>query len=325
MGGPTYRGDSFICAAAIHAGLLDDTYGGSGVVSLIGDQRNFPSVESNGILSIGFTPGFPVAFTFPEEREPHAMKTACKDPRWRLLTISVVFSSLLSILTISPAVFFGSVFVGVYISVALALDPPEFENYYSVISQAFGGLLPALFVGLVIYHFCISYTLRDLTAQFEKTVLWLGSCWLGALDNFTLERLPIQRLTPHDLRQPGAVPTLMVIVTFMTTIALAQGWAFRIEGRMPRYLIFYALLGLLFLTLMAIPHMNLRLHHYIIALILLPGTALQTRPSLIYIKAFLLVYSSTVLRVGALIQSSKHLGSCSKMTSIASFRRSPPP
>lgn len=51
---------------------------------------------------------------------------------------------------------------------------------------------------------------------------------------------------------------------------------------MPRYLALYAILALSLLTLIAIPHMNLRLHHYIIALLLLPGTALQTRPSLVY-------------------------------------------
>ena len=279
---PTYRGDSFICAAAIHAGLLDGRYGGSGIVSLIGEQKNFPSVESNGISSIEFGPSFPVAFSFPEGGENTEIKTSCKDPRWVVLAISVICTSLLSIFTVSPAVFFGSVFVGVYLTVALALDSPDFEDYYSVISQAFGGLLPAVFVGLVIYYFCVSHTLRNLTAQFERTVLWLGACWMGALDNFTLERLPIQRLTPHDLQQPGALNTLIVIVVLIVAIALSQAWAFSTEGRMLRYLTFYALLGVFLLTLTTIPHMNLRLHHYVIALILLPGTALQTRPSLIY-------------------------------------------
>lgn len=207
---------------------------------------------------------------------------SCKDPPWRLLGTSVVLSSLLSIFTTSPAVFFGSTFVGIYFSVALALDPVELENYYSVISWAFGGFLPAAFVGLVIYYFWVSYTLRDLTAQFEKTFLWLGACWTGALSNYTLERLPIQRLTPHDLKQPGAVTTLAVLVISIFAIALGQAWGFRIEGRMPRYLALYAILALSLLTLIAIPHMNLRLHHYIIALLLLPGTPLQTRPSLVY-------------------------------------------
>lgn len=105
----------------------------------------------------------------------HSLGTeiSCKDPRWRLLGTSIVFSILLSIFTTSPAVFFGSTFVGIYFSVALALDPVELKNYYSVISWAFGRFLPAAFVGLVIYYFWVSYTLRDLTAHFEKTFFGL--------------------------------------------------------------------------------------------------------------------------------------------------------
>ena len=42
-----YRGDSFICGAAIHAGFVSDQIGGCGVVSLIGEQSNFPSIKQN--------------------------------------------------------------------------------------------------------------------------------------------------------------------------------------------------------------------------------------------------------------------------------------
>lgn len=152
----------------------------------------------------------------------------------------------------------------------------------SVVSWVFRCFLPAVFVGLVIYHFCIHHSLNRLTAQVEKTVLWLGGCWLGASSNLTFERLPIQRLTLHDLQQPGAIPTVVIIVLAILLIAIFQAWAFRIEGRMPRYLTFYTCLGLLILALVVIPHMNVRIHHYILALLLLPGTTLQTRPSLLY-------------------------------------------
>ena len=153
-------------------------------------------------------------------------------------------------------------------------------------------------MGFVIYSFCVTYTLRGLTAQFEKTVLWLGACWVGALSNFTFERLPIQRLTPHNLGQPGAMPTVIVLVVLIVIIALGQAWAFRIEGRMPLYLTFYAVTGLLLLALTTVPHMNLRLHQYIIALLLLPGTTLQTRPSLVYQGLLVGLFINGVARWG---------------------------
>jgi hypothetical protein len=197
--------------------------------------------------------------------------------------VSVIFTSILSLCTTSSALFFGSTFTEIFFHVALASDPPDFPDFESVISAAAGRFLPAAFVGLSIYLYCVQKTLHDLHAQLEKTVLWLGACWLGALSNVSLGMIPIQRLTPHDLRQqPGAVPALILIVVLLIAIVLAQAWAFRIEGRLLRYLGLYGALGVSILVLMSIPKLNLRIHHYILALLLLPGTSLQTRPSLIY-------------------------------------------
>ena len=277
---PLYRGDSFICAAAIHAGIIHDRSGGSGSVSLVGEHNDFPSIERNGILSIGFAPTFPLSFTFPS---PETTTSQCVDPRWNVVTVSILFTCLISLFTMSPAIFFGSAFVGIYFTVALSSDPPDFQDYYSVISSAFGRFLPAAFVILVLYHFSIHRTLYQLTAPVEKTILWLGGCWVGALFNYTFDKIPVQRLTPHDIQQqPGAVTAVIIIVILIIFIALEQAWAFRIEGRMLRYLTFYTLVGFSLIFMALIPNMNLRLHHYIFAIIFIPGTSLQTRPSLLY-------------------------------------------
>ena len=295
-GPPIYRGDSFICAAAIHAGIFSNQDGGGGVVSKVGEHNDFPAIDANGISSLNFTPSFPLSFTFSKDV---GRKTShCSDPRWRLLVVTVVFTVTLSISTNSPSVFFGSSAVGIYFYVSLASDPPDYENYMSVVSQAFRGFLPAVFVGLAVYQFCIRYSLEGLSAPYEKTILWLGGCFLGALSKLTFEKLPIQRLTLHDFQQPGALLTVIVIVLATLFIAIFQAWAFRIEGRLPQYLAFYGSLGLLLLVLMAIPHMNVRIHHYVLALILLPGTSLQTRPSLLYQGLLVGLFISGIARWG---------------------------
>ena len=305
--GPIYRGDSFICGAAIHAGILTNHAGGSGVVSLTGEQNHFPAVNANGILSLNFTPSFPLSFTFLEE--PGGNSAQCKDPRWALVMITVLFTTLVSIFTTSPSAFFGSIFVTTYFCVALASDPPDFEDYMSVFSWAFRGFLPAGFTGYAILQFCVHHTLDHLSAQIEKTVLWLGGCWLGALSNFTFEKLPIQRLTTHDLKQPGAILTLSIIIVCILLIAILQAWAFWIEGRMPRYLRFYTFICLLILILMTIPYTNVRIHHYILALILLPGTALQTRPSLFYQGLLVGLFINGIARWGfdSILQTPREL------------------
>src|SRR6185437_6542669 len=49
-----------------------------------------------------------------------------------------------------------------------------------------------------------------------------------------------------------------------------------------RYLKVYAFIAGMLVCAMGIPTVHLRIHHYILALLLLPGTAIQTRPSLLY-------------------------------------------
>jgi hypothetical protein len=125
--------------------------------------------------------------------------------------------------------------------------------------------------------------LSGLTAQIEKTILWLGGCWFGALSNYTLDWIPIQRLNSHDLKQqPGAWLALIIIIILLALIFITQIFFFRREGRLVRYLgIYGTFIGAILLSLL-LPSLSLRIHHYILALLLLPGTSMQTRPALLY-------------------------------------------
>lgn len=223
----------------------------------------------------------------------------CRDPRWNLLTLSTIFTAMISLFTTHPLAFFGPIFTIVYFQIAMASDPPPYSDYPSLASTALGSFLPAAFIGILIYRFSIRKTLKKLHAQLEKTILWLGGCWVGALSNVTLEMIPIQRLTPHDLnQQPGAITALVFIVLIIFGIALYQAWCFRNEGRLPRYLALYATLGVGLLILLGIPSLDLRIHHYILALLLLPGTSLQTRPSLLYQGLLVGLFINGVARWG---------------------------
>ncbi|KAI4687136.1 hypothetical protein J4E85_009631 [Alternaria conjuncta] len=288
IGGPTdeentlentyYRADSFICGAAIHAGFINDASGGCGVVAQVGEKTDYPSVNRRHIKSIGFDSYFPRSFSFLP-----GTAAKCRDLRWPLLGVSLTFTILLSLFTTSPSVFFTSIFVGVFFHVALASDPPNLTDYYSIISIALSRFLPASFCMYAVYRFAVRRQLQGLHAQVEKTILWLGGCWIGALNNYTFDKIPIERLTPHDIKnQPGAIPALIIIVLTLFVIALGQAWSFRVEGRLPRYLALYGILVAGILALVAIPRMNVRIHHYILGLLLVPGTSMQTRPSLLF-------------------------------------------
>ena len=275
----TYRGDSFICQAALHAGVIDNAHGGCGVVSLVGNMANFVSSSKNGITSIGFDSYFPLSFTFVPN-----IDCAADDMRWSLLAVTAVFTGLLSIFTSSPALFFFPGFIAIFWTVGMALDPPNSTSVADLFSDILGKFLPAMFIAWVMYdRMGVRRTLKGLTAQVEKTVLWLGPCWVGALNNYTFSWIPISRLNSHDLnQQPGAKAALAIIIIVLVVIVATQIYFFRQEARLRKYLALYAVFILAILISLSLPGLSLRLHHYILGLLLLPGTSMQTRPALIY-------------------------------------------
>lgn len=274
-----YRGDSFICGAAIHAGVIGNSHGGCGILTLLGEHDDFGGVTRNGISSISFDSDFPMAFSF---NQTSTIAGQCRDPRWNLLILSTIFTALFGLFTSSPATFFVPVFTILFFQTGMASDPPPYSDYASLASTTLGRFLPAALAGALLYRFSFRKSLRDCKAHVDKTILWVGGAWVGALGNYTFEQIPIQRLTGHDIQQqPGAITALIIIVLILFAIVLYQAWCFRNEGRLLHYLGLYAALGVGLGVLAAMPKLNLRIHHYIIALLLLPGTALQTRVSLL--------------------------------------------
>ncbi len=292
---PVYRGDSFICGAAIHAGIVSNQDGGCGVVELVGTQRDYVASSRNGIESIAFDSYFPKAFTFQQDTQ-----CAAKDVRWPLLALTVVFTTFLSLFTASPGVFFFSTFIALFWEVGLASDPPSYSTIPALVSDILGKFLPAMFCAWVFYdRMGVRRTLAGLTAQVEKTVLWLGGCWVGALSNYTFDFIPIQRLTGHDLQQqPGAKAALAAIVVVLAAVLASQVWFFQQEARLVRLLRLYALLGAGVLVSLALPSLSLRIHHYVLALLLLPATGVQTRPSLLYQGILVGLFINGVARWG---------------------------
>ncbi|KAF9694167.1 hypothetical protein EKO04_007886 [Ascochyta lentis] len=283
VGTETYRGDSFVCGSAIHAGIISSRDGGCGRVNLIGEYSNFTSTKSHDIESIPFDSHFPLSFTFTSG---DGFKCG-SEPRSALLFISVFVTALLSVLSTETRVFFP-IFIILFAHVSFISDPPQASHRNITVlpdhlSMFAKRLLPALFVAVIVWSIVVKRTLSGLSAPIEKTILWLGGFWVGALSNYTFDWIPISRLTAHDLEaQPGAKVALAVIIGILVVIIVGQVYYFWLEGRLPTYLGLYGLFVFGIIFCLAIPGVNLRIHHYIIGLLLLPGTSMQTRPSLLY-------------------------------------------
>jgi hypothetical protein len=157
------------------------------------------------------------------------------------------------------------------------------------IADGFGTFLPVLFVGYAFWRLAFRFVLPAFSKMpIEATILYLGPFWVTVLANLTTERIPIDRLTAKDITaQRGGLAALIIIVVVLLVLVINQCRVIRQTGWLPHYLGWYLLGGLVTLILALLPTLQLRIHHYFIAMVLMPGTAFPTRLSAIY-QGFLL-------------------------------------
>ncbi|EER41084.1 LCCL domain-containing protein [Histoplasma capsulatum H143] len=309
-----YRADSKVCQAAIHAGVISDSTGGCGVVELTGAGHSYFASKAHGISSIGFPSTFPKSFRFL--RLLDSQSDCPGDLRWPLFAITAAAIVLVSLFTTSPAVFFFTTFFMLILHVGLVSDPPDLHKVADLFSLLCSRLLPASFIAYVLYIYCARPLLQPLASppvyQFSKTILYLGPAFIGALNNYTFALwIPIQRLTPHDIKsQPGAPIALAIVITIIISIVLGQAWHIRQGGLFFHYLKIYLCIGGGLIFLLVLPQFRLRIHHYILGMLLMPGTAFPTRPSIIYQGLLLGLFVNGVARWGfaSIIETPSALG-----------------
>ncbi|KAL0578594.1 hypothetical protein V5O48_003385 [Marasmius crinis-equi] len=274
----TYRGDSFICAAAVQAGKISNSKGGCASIRLIGNFSNFLPFTSHGLSSIGFPTEFPLSWQFEDSTPLHN----CEDNRDAALGMNAVITALIfAVFKPKPIVIFWCLFCIGFWHIILfsqpAGSPPPLE-------RAFGIFLPALFVAYGFWRVAWRFVLPAFAtkAPLESMVLYLAPFWVGVLANLTFERLPLSRLLGSDIKQrQGAVASLVVIILVVVALVINQIRVIRKTGWLPHYFAWYACGGLLVIVLWRLPGLVLRVHHYILGMVFTPGTAFKTRVSVV--------------------------------------------
>jgi hypothetical protein len=264
-------------------GYVSDSKGGCATANLIGNFTDFLPRSAHGLTSTGFPTVFPLSFRFSRA----SFSNHCSDFRSEALALNTLVTVIL-FLVIRPrpiVLFWCMVCIGFWHITLFSqprTQPPD-------IADGFGTFLPALFVCYAFWRSAIRFVLPAFSKMpIEATILYLGPYWVTVLANLTTERIPIDRLTASDItQQRGGLAALIVIVIVLLIIVINQCRVIRRTGWLPFYLCWYILGGLVALVLALLPTLQLRVHHYIIAIILMPGTAFPTRLSAIY-QGFLL-------------------------------------
>jgi hypothetical protein len=277
----TYRGDTWICPAAVHAGIISDSKGGCGTLSLIGEFTNFIGSVSNDLESVGFPSTFPVSFTLNPGNLPH-----CSDIQYPVLAFNIAITSLLILVLRPPSLFiFWSLICIGYFQLGFfndtRSDPPT-------ISALLGDFLPILFVAYGVWRLAFRFVLPAFKDKpLERWLWYIPAFWIGVLVTIVFHKIPIDRLVGEDLKRPGAITAITVLGILVLCIVINQMRVIRKTGWLPHYLKWYLIGACIILIISQLPGLTLRLHHFIIGIILIPGTAFPTRLSAIY-QAFLL-------------------------------------
>lgn len=323
-----YRADSFPCGAAVHAGVVSRFFGGCARASYqSGPQNLFVSTpgKSGSSDSIGFESFFPTSYIFT--RLPQLLGP-CKDPRLVIL----VFNIFMGI----PVVFFGSAAAFYWImaivgfwTISLATDPPiivnpqDPETLYNLLSVSLERFLPTCFILYVLWVVSVKRTfllkaplendtLNDLDEErphcsklfpnyspLFRIIFWYLFFWIGVVNNMTFDRLPIDRLTLYDLQtMPGALIVMCVLGAIMLVCVVAQAYYLWLLGRLWKFFKAYALVSGILIFLSFLPGLTLRIHHYIFALLLIPGCSTKGWTAYVFQGLLLGLFLSGVARWG---------------------------
>lgn len=306
-----YRGDSFPCGAAVHSGLISPFFGGCARLSYeSGSQAAFPGTGGHyGVgSSVTFDSFFGHSFVF---RNLAGSFSNCYDPRLLVLVLNIVLGAPVVYLALG-AVFFWTVNVVGFWTIVLATDPPvtvnvlDLETYSELISVGLERLLPTCCILYVLWHTSVRHTLGPyppdlgmLKSPLTNLVLWYPLYWLGILNNMTFDRLPVDRLTLHDIQeQPGALLAIVSIIGVIVTCAFIQGYKIWLSGRFRFYLAIYGLFVASLVVISSLPGLTLRIHHYILAMLLIPGCATRGRTAVMFQGILLGLFISGASRWG---------------------------
>ncbi|KAI5951777.1 hypothetical protein KGF54_004852 [Candida jiufengensis] len=310
-----YRADSYPCGAAVHAGIVSPIWGGCARMSYkSGNQPFFNSTKGHyGVdNSINFNSFFKSSFFFKNliSSDDNDQFIQCTDPRIIILIINILLGIPIVYLASGAITFWVTNIVGFW-TICLATDPPvnvdatDPQDFAYLISIGLERFLPTCSILYILWHFSTKRTLSEPTSPNEKVsylsrlFLFYPLFWLGVLNNVTFDRLPVDRLTISDLKeQSGAMLAVSGIIITITTCAFIQAYKIWLSGRFQKYLLIYSIfvIGLIFLA--GIPGLTLRVHHYILAMLLIPGCATRGRTALMFQGILLGLFLSGASRWG---------------------------
>lgn len=247
-----YRADSFPCMAGIELGYVSELWGGSIELEL----------DNSWSKSKDFDADFPANFKVKPLKGGHDLFIG-GIITGVILTIGTIF------LVFNEVLFYFSIFGIVYTTVVLCGDPPvdvsDLDSSLELISIWIQRLVPLT---------CLVWLVRGKYKTLVSRATWIMGLWVTSLDNLTFEQLPIDRLVWDDIKnEKGGVVAVVGVLLLVISCAIYQAWILYLEGKLNKYVINYSI-GLILFIIIGNFHssgLTLRIHHWVIGLVLIWG------------------------------------------------------
>lgn len=315
-----FRLDSYVCGAAVHAGIISPFFGGCVRTSFLNDtQGYFESLPGHYGMSssIPFFSFFKTSFVFKKLKSGLNESTKidnCYDPRVPIVAINIILGIPIVYLCKCVVMYWVISIVGFW-TVCLAADPPSVvdANDITTLSNLLSVSLQQFFPSCFILHFLWHYSVRrtiscpsegedakgSSDSPLSRVLIWYPCFWLGVLNNVTFDRILVDRLTVADIKQQaGSALVVFVLLTCLLVCGTLQGYKLWLSGRFRKYLLFYSVLIAVLTCIALLPGLTLRIHHYILAILLLPGCNTRGRTTMIFLGILLGLFISGSSRWG---------------------------
>ena len=315
-----FRLDSYVCGAAVHAGIISPFFGGCVRTSFLNDSQGyFESLPGHyGMTpSIPFLSFFKTSFIFKKLNSGLNETTEinnCYDPRVPVVAINIILGIPIVYLCKSVVIFWIISIVGFW-TVCLAADPPsvvdanDITTLSNLLSLSLQQFFPSCFILHFLWHYSVKRTIScpsegeevkgSTDSPLSRVLIWYPCFSLGVLNNVTFDRILVDRLTVADIKQQaGAVLVVFVLLTSLLVCGALQGYKLWLSGRFKKYLLFYLMLIAVLTCIALLPGLTLRIHHYILAILLLPGCNTRGRTTMIFLGILLGLFISGSSRWG---------------------------
>jgi hypothetical protein len=297
VGDQVYRGDSWICQAALHQGIISDDQGGCVMVEMTPSTGQvFTSANKNGITSIEFNSTYPGALTLSKPSSTYA----CADLTIPAQIIFSFFLALFPLLKPSKLHFYNTVTIWVF--AFWGFLSADVTNSDTDISNMMAQLLPYLAVMYSLYKLFLEEFLPD-PKQYpvEMIVLFFGGLWLGLYLDFLFELLPPLPPMSFDsqmFRNPGGATVLIAVFVFIGVLVCYYLYKQRQQHQMLNLLLSYGSGFPIYFLFRHYFQLVFHLHHYISALLLIPPVMVKNRFSLVLVAVLIGWYAQGVIKYG---------------------------